>query len=631
MSIIQLRDFLKYRILSALKASPDGEKAVFAVTTGDEEQNNYRHDLWLYSNGSCAPLTSDGKSDGFLWEDDGHLLLPRIAKGNTCWERLSLSDGTVEEAFTLPFFVKSMQRLDGHRWFFTARDKRPPEQGCSVVEGLPVRFNGLGYTSSAINSLYLYDTLSGQLTKLSPEGFHVTHTALFGRCIAYSGAVKERLGTKFDDIRLADPDTGVDQAVYEKKDLTVLDLREVDGLLMVVVRDRIRASFDQNPAFCVLDMEKGEYITVATPDFNPENSALSDCTWGMASPFGGDGKYLYCLACRGSDIHLVRMDIHGNAETVCAHPGAICSFDVASNGKIYAVAQYNMVLNELYLLGPSPKRLTDLNGAQLAGKDISQPVPMAIQYDQYTVDGWVMPPVPYDPAKTYPAVLEIHGGPKNIYSAVYFHELQLLAAQGYFVIFCNPLGSDGKGTDFFESIRCRYGTVDYESLMAFYDAALKSWPQIDPSRVAVTGGSYGGYLTNWIIGHTDRFACAASQRSISNFISFWGNADVGFNSVTDKNGGDIYHAADLLWEQSPLKYASNATTPTLFLHSDEDYRCPLEQGIQMYTAVSLTGTDTRLVVFKGENHSLSRSGKPLNRIRRLTEMLNWFDKYTKSM
>ena len=628
MSTIQLRDFLQYRFLNALKASPRGDRVAFTVTLCDEEANSYRHNIWLLDGKNCRALTTDGNSDAFLWEDEEHLLLPTIVKGNTCWKRLSIPDGKVEDAFTLPFFIKSMERLDETRWFFTARDKRPPEKGCAVVEGLPVRFNGLGYTSPAINSLYLYDTASGQLTKLSPERFHVTHVARFGNNIAYSGAAKEKLGVKFDDIRLADPDNGTDRAVYEKKDLAILDLREVDGRLMVVVRDRINFSFDQNPAFCLLDMEKGEYITIATPDFNPENAALSDSTWGLPSPFGGDGKYLYCLACKVNDIHLVRMDTRGNIETVCDHPGAICGFDVASNGKVYAVAQYDMALNELYLLNSAPELLTNLNGTVLSGKRVARPVHMTAQYDKYTIDGWVMPPVDYDPAKTYPAVLEIHGGPKNIYSAVYYHELQLLAAQGYFVIFCNPLGSDGKGTEFFESIRARYGTVDYESLMTFYDAALRSWPQIDPSRVAVTGGSYGGFLTNWIIGHTDRFACAVSQRSISNMLSFWGNADVGFTSVTDKNGGDIYHAMDLLWDQSPLKYAPHVTTPALFLHSDEDYRCPLEQGVQMYTAVTLTGTDTRLVVFKGENHSLSRSGKPLNRIRRLEEMLRWFDKYT---
>lgn len=627
MSTIQLRDFLNYRFLSGLKASPCGEKAAFVVTQCDEENNTYRHDIWLWADGVCKPLTATGKCDAFLWENEEHLLLPVVSKGNTCWKRLSIADGTEEDAFTLPFFVKTMQRLDDSHWFFTARDKQLPNKGCSVVEGLPVRFNGLGYTSSAVNSLYLYDCVSGQIKKLSPEGFHVTHAAPYGTCIAYSGAAKEKLGVKFDDVHLYDPATGADRTVYEKKDLTILDLREVDGQIMVVVRDRINFSFDQNPSFCILDIEKKEYNTIASPDFNPENAVLSDCTWGMFPAFGGDGKYLYCLATKVNDVHLVRIDTAGTIETVCAHPGAVCCFDVAANGTIYGIGQYGMKPAELYTLGDSPRQLSDFNGPVLAGKTISQPIHMTVPYQEYTIDGWVMPPANYDPGKTYPAVLEIHGGPKNVYSTVFYHELQLLSAQGYFVIFCNPVGSDGKGTDFFEAIRERYGTADYESLMAFTDAALDAWPQIDRARVAVTGGSYGGFMTNWIIGHTDRFVCAASQRSISNFISFWGNADVGFNSVTDKNGGDIYHALDLLWEQSPLKYAERAVTPTLFLHSDEDYRCPLEQGVQMYTAVSLTGTDTRLVVFKGENHGLSRGGKPANRIRRLEEMLRWFDLY----
>ena len=628
MSAIQLRDLLHYRFLSGLKASPDGARAAFVVTRCDEESDSYRHDIWLWEDGACRALTNSGRCDAFVWEDDAHLLLPRAAKGATIWTRLRLSDGEQEEAFTLPFFVKTMQRLDGGRWFFTARAGQAPDQGCHAVEGLPARFNGLGYSSGAVSSLHVCAGDGSALTKLSPEGFHVTHAARCGAGIVYSGAFRERLGAKYDDVRLAAPDTGTDRVLYEKKDLTVLDLREVDGRIMVVVRDRIRFSFDQNPTFCILDPEKKEYITVAAPDFNPENAALSDCTWGMFPAFDSDGKYLYCLATVGSDVHLVRIDTAGTVEPVCTQPGAICCFDAAANGVIYGIAQYGMKPAELYTLGAQPRQLSDFNGAALAGKNLARPVPLSAAYEHYTVDGWVMPPADYDPGRSYPAVLEIHGGPKNVYSAVFYHELQLLSARGYFVIFCNPVGSDGKGTDFFEAIRARYGTADYESLMAFTDAALDAWPQIDRARVAVTGGSYGGFMTNWIIGHTDRFACAVSQRSISNFISFWGNADVGFNSVTDKNGGDIYYALDLLWEQSPLKYAPHAVTPTLFLHSDEDYRCPLEQGVQMYTAVTLTGTDTRLVVFHGENHSLSRAGKPSNRIRRLEEMLRWFDRYT---
>ena len=628
MDQIQLRDFLHYRFLSGIKASPDGGRAAFVVTVCDEERNIYRHDIWLYENGACRPVTMDGRCDAFLWEDDGHLLLPCPVKGATQWKRLDLADGSLYDAFTLPFFVKSMQRLDTGRWFFTARAERPPEEGCAAVEGLPIRFNGLGYTSPAINSLYLYDSKSAVLKKLSPENFMVTHAAAYQGGILYSGALKQRLGVKFDDIRLYDLHSDTDRPVYERKDLCVLDLREVDGQAMVVVRDRIRHSFDQNPTFCRLDFEKGTYIPIAAPDFNPENSALSDCTWGMSSAFGSDGKYLYCLASQVNDVHLLRMDINGQIEPVCTKPGAICCFDVATDGRVYAVAQYDMVLNELYCLGEAPEKLSDFNGPILAGKSISQPRHMTVPYQDWVIDGWVLPPADYDPGKQYPAVLEIHGGPKNIYSTVYFHEMQILSSEGYFVLFCNPVGSDGKGTGFFEAIRACYGTVDYESLMAFTDAALEAYPQIDRSRVAVTGGSYGGFMTNWIIGHTDRFACAVSQRSISNMLSFWGTADVGYNSVPDKNGGDLYSAHQLLWDQSPLKYARNVTTPTLFLHSDEDYRCPLEQGVQMYTAVSLTGTDTRLVVFNGENHSLSRTGKPRSRIRRLEELLNWIKKYT---
>ena len=628
MSKIQLRDFLNYRFLSGVKASPGGGAAAFVVTVCDEENNAYRHDIWLYEKGACRPVTDSGKCDAFLWEDDGHLLLPCPVKGETVWKRLDLADGSMAEAFTLPFFVKNMQRLDAGRWFFTARDKRPPEKGCSAVEGLPIRFNGLGYASPAINSLYLYDSGTGELNKLSPEGFMVTHAAAYKGGILYSGAEKQRLGVKFDDVRLYDPRSGTDRPVYEKKDLCVLDLRQVDGQALVTVRDRINHSFDQNPTFCRLDLEKGEYIPIASPDFNPENSVLSDCTWGMSPAFGDDGKYLYCLAARVNDVHLIRMDVNGRIEPVCTEPGAVCSFDVTAGGQVFAVAQYGMELNELYRLGAVPEKLSRLNGPALEGKHVAQPRHMTVPYGDWVVDGWVMPPADYDPGRQYPAVLEIHGGPKNIYSTVYCHEMQMLAAEGYFVLFCNPVGSDGKGTGFFEAIRARYGSVDYESLMAFTDAALEAYPQIDRARVAVTGGSYGGFMTNWIIGHTDRFACAVSQRSISNMLSFWGTADVGFNSVTDKNGGDIYTAHELLWDQSPLKYAQNVTTPTLFLHSDEDYRCPLEQGVQMYTAVSLTGTDARLVVFKGENHSLSRSGKPCNRVRRLEELLNWIKTYT---
>lgn len=165
--------------------------------------------------------------------------------------------------------------------------------------------------------------------------------------------------------------------------------------------------------------------------------------------------------------------------------------------------------------------------------------------------------------------------------------------------------------------------------MDFTDAVLSRYPQIDPKRVAVTGGSYGGFMTNWIIGHTNRFACAASQRSISNWLSFYGVSDIGFYFATDQGDANPFDNAEKLWAHSPLRFAKEVTTPTLFIHSAEDYRCPMPEGMQMYTALMDRGIPARLCYFRGENHELSRSGKPKHRIRRLQEMTEWFAKYTK--
>jgi len=245
-----------------------------------------------------------------------------------------------------------------------------------------------------------------------------------------------------------------------------------------------------------------------------------------------------------------------------------------------------------------------------------------------SIDGWVIYPIDFDENKKYPAILDIHGGPKAAYGEIYFHEMQYWAAEGYFIFFCNPRGSDGKGNEFAD-IRGKYGTIDYEDLMKFTDCVLDHCPYIDSSGVGVTGGSYGGYMTNWIIGHTDRFKAAASQRSISNWLSDFGTADIGYYFNPDQLGGTPWNNTDKYWEHSPLKYADKAKTPTLFIHSDEDYRCWMGEGLQMFTALKYFGVESRLVLFHGENHELSRSGKPKHRIRRLMEITEWFDRHLK--
>ena len=240
----------------------------------------------------------------------------------------------------------------------------------------------------------------------------------------------------------------------------------------------------------------------------------------------------------------------------------------------------------------------------------------------------MLEPVGYDESKSYPAILDIHGGPKTVYGTCFMHEMQYWANEGYFVFFCNPRGGDGRGNEFAD-IRGRYGQEDYEDIMAFTDYVLWSYPQIDKSRIGVTGGSYGGFMTNWIIGHTHRFAAAASQRSISNWISMEGTSDIGPYFGLDQAGGNAWERQDQAWWHSPLKYADKCTTPTLFIHSDEDYRCWMVEALQMFSALKVHGIESRVCLFHGENHELSRSGKPEHRIRRLKEITDWFNHYLK--
>ncbi|MDD2282252.1 MAG: prolyl oligopeptidase family serine peptidase, partial [Eubacteriales bacterium] len=186
----------------------------------------------------------------------------------------------------------------------------------------------------------------------------------------------------------------------------------------------------------------------------------------------------------------------------------------------------------------------------------------------------------------------------------------------------------GRGNEFAD-IRGKYGTIDYDDLMAFTDAVLAKYPGIDQERVGVTGGSYGGFMTNWIIGHTDRFRAAASQRSIANWVSMGFTSDIGFYFEEDQVSTTPWQDIDKVWWHSPLKYADKVSTPTLFIHSEEDYRCWLAEGLQMFTALKYFGVEARLCMFRGETHELSRSGKPKHRIRRLREITDWFDKHLK--
>lgn len=241
--------------------------------------------------------------------------------------------------------------------------------------------------------------------------------------------------------------------------------------------------------------------------------------------------------------------------------------------------------------------------------------------DNWDIQGWYLAPV--ETTGSHPAVLYIHGGPQVSYGETFFHEMQALAAQGYGVIMLNPRGGNGYGQEFVASILGDYGNKDFEDLMLGTDAVLAAHPEINADELYVAGGSYGGFMTNWVVGHTDRFKAAVTQRSISNWISFYGTSDIGPFFVKFQLQHDLSNV-EKLWEMSPLAHAHNAKTPILVMHSDEDLRCPKEQGEQFYVAMKRQGVDTQFMTFPKSSHGLSRAGLPNLRIQRMEAITEWF-------
>ncbi len=234
-----------------------------------------------------------------------------------------------------------------------------------------------------------------------------------------------------------------------------------------------------------------------------------------------------------------------------------------------------------------------------------------------------------DQTAPVPALLSIHGGPHTAYGHTFMHEFQVLAASGYGVCYSNPRGSVGYGQAWVEDIYGRWGSVDQADLLNFFDVCLAQFSELDSQKTGVLGGSYGGYMTNWITGHTDRFKVAITDRSICNLISFNGTSDIGLRFWNTELGLSFNKQADALklWDLSPLKYVENVKTPTLIVHSEQDHRCPIEQAEQWYAALTLGGVPTRFVRFPTENHELSRSGRPDRRIQRLNEYLAWLERW----
>lgn len=303
---------------------------------------------------------------------------------------------------------------------------------------------------------------------------------------------------------------------------------------------------------------------------------------------------------------------------------AVTAFSLGREGTVAFVAETPVTPGELWLRtdGGEETRLTRLNDAwceQLVLSDPDGP----FDANEHGVRYWTLRP--RRPRDENPVVVEVHGGPHTAYGNGFFLEFQLLAAKGYAVVYGNPRGSSGLGHDYAAHVLGDYGGDDADDVLAIVDAALARLGTPE-APVHLTGGSYGGFMTNWLVGVTDRFRSAVSQRSISNWTSMYGTSDIGPTFVEREIGGSPWADLDTLWRQSPIRHAAEVKTPLLLVHSEEDWRCPIEQAEQFFSAIKRLGTaEVELLRFPGEGHELSRSGRPDRRVMRLEAMVGWFE------
>ncbi|MCA9286187.1 MAG: S9 family peptidase [Phycisphaerales bacterium] len=273
------------------------------------------------------------------------------------------------------------------------------------------------------------------------------------------------------------------------------------------------------------------------------------------------------------------------------------------------------------------RALTDFNGPLLSQLELATPESHWVEStDGVKVQTWVLRPPGTKRGTRLPAVLQVHGGPHAQYGEVYFHEMQVLAAAGYIVFMSNPRGSKGYGRDFCAAIRGAWGTKDWEDIQSV-TRFMQVHPSVDTRRMAVMGGSYGGYMTNWAIGHTDVFRCAITDRCVSNLLSMAGSSD--YPDLVDEYWpGAVWDRWERRWESSPIKHFGGVKTPTLIIHSEGDLRCNVEQGEQVHAALTILGVPTRFVRYPAStSHGLSRGGPPDLRMHRLTEIVGWLGRW----
>lgn len=594
--------------------APDGREIAFLSNRGNADKPAQIY-LIPFSGGEARPLTDiKGSIGSFVWAPDGKKLALTVRK-------------TDAEAL--------------------AREKDEQKKKLGIVarhyDRVRYKLDGFGYLPKEQTHLWVVEVSSGKASQLTD---HPVYTE------AYPAWSPDSRSLAFISNRSENPDFEID-----RDDLFVIpagggELRKIptpvggkshpsfspDGRWIAYYGSEGEAKWylNENLWLVAADGSSPARALTGAYDFHVSSWTINDLMDAELMPpaWAADGSRIaFPVARHGrSEYHSVNLEGE-DLQTVIGEHGVSGShsFDRARTRLAYTLSRLTDPgqIFEKNLQTGKTRQLTHLNRKLLRGVDLGEVEEVWYKGPAGNdLQGWIIRPPDFDPAKKYPSIIEIHGGPLTQYGFAFMHEFYFLAAHGYVVAFTNPRGGRGYGEEHAKAIWGGWGGADYEDMEAWADyvAAL---PYIDFTRMGVTGGSYGGYMTLWIIGHTHRFKAAVAQRCVSNLVSLWGSSD--FNWGFQQILGDQAPFENLqkFWDHSPMKYIGNAQTPTLVIHSENDMRCPIEQGEQAFVALKKLGVPSEMVRFPDEPHGLSRVGRTDRRIARLDHIVGWFERYLK--
>ena len=648
-------DLYLFRWVDHVRLSPNGAQVAYQVTWADADarQNHGRVVVAGTEPGSPArELRSDGRRDHSPeWSPDGMRIavLSQLGTHDQLFA-VGADGGDFVKLTSIPDGVLAARwSPDGRRLAFAARvvgdpdavvdDPRPPDSGdqsrrppiARIVRSLSYKRDGVGYLDGRHTHLFVVEADGGEPRQLTEGAWSISGFTWSpdGRSIAVVGDAERDADLRRTTRLYVTDVAGVSRRlVAEGLEMTTPAWSPRGDLIAFLAP--IGEEAGAHERVWVAPAAGGEPRCLTEGfDRSAGGSVMTDmrASPGARLEWSDAGDRLYFQAGRQGVAELYTVDLEGGVAVELARERqSVYDFD-ARSGRIAACVTDPTSPGEVILAdGRRQWRLTDAN-PWLCDRFVAAPERHVFDAsDGLEIEGWVLKPPGFDPARKHPLVMQIHGGPHGQYGWTFFHEFQVLAGMGFLVFYTNPRGSDGYGESFKQGCVRDWGGRDYEDLMTSLDQFIERTGFVDESRMGVAGGSYGGFMTNWVVGHTHRFAAAVAMRSISNLVSefaqhdivLWGELEIGPPPWPDP---------DELWRRSPIRYVRDIRTPLLLVHGEADLRCAVSQAEELFGALRLLGREVEFVRFPGESHELSRNGRPDRRVERLRRIAGWFGKY----